>query len=201
MIRRELYAQARARGLVMLDAYNDANYGDGSQTDEQKIKAAKAIEASNTNVRERINELLEETRANREEREENRKDLVAFDDAMGRVEILQGLRTVFQLAIRQPEIEIEIPTGEHDEDGEPIMEKQTRKGAADNLGAANRALELMGKQEGMFADTKIIKSDTDGMGTVELRAAIDKIDEQLAQIRGTGGMAKQIDVIEVEAAE
>lgn len=201
MIRRELYAQARSRGLNMLDAYNDANYGDGSQTDEQKIKAAKAIEASNKNVRERIDELLELTRESRDEREEKRKDLVAFDDAMGKVEILQGLRTVFQLAIRQPEVTIPIPTGEYDEDDEPIMEMQTRKGAADNLGAANRALELMGKQEGMFADTKIIKNDTDGMGTTELRAAIDKIDEQLAQIRGTGEMAKQIDVIEVEAAE
>ena len=184
MVRRELYAQARSRGLNKLEAYEDAGYGKGDeQTYESRKACAHEIE-NGPGVRARIDELLEATRENREEREEKRKDLVAFDDAMGKAEILQGLRTVFTLAIQQ--------SVHQTKDGDLV------EGDPVNLGAANRALELMGKQEGMFADTKIIKREGDGMGKQQLLEAIEQVDAQLAAI---GETARTITVIEHEDYE
>jgi hypothetical protein len=178
MIRRELYCQAKVTGMTKADAYDEAGYGNEDQTRRQKEQSADNLERT-PNVKARIKELLEATFDSREAAEEKRKDLVAHEDAMGKVEILQGLRTVFELAIRQPEIK--------DAETEEVI----ALGPADNLGAANRALELMGKQEGMFADTKhIIHDDSRTMGKAQLIAAIEKVDAQLAAI---GGNAKVIE--------
>ena len=178
MVRQERYAQARARGLTQPKAYVEAGYEDG---DPHIVKeSARRLEAQPA-VRARIDELLEAGHEVAVEREEKRKDLVAFDDAMGKVEILQGLRTVFELAIKTS---VHVTKEGDLVDGDPV-----------NLGAANRALELMGKQEGMFADTKIIKREGDGMNTAQLRAAIEKLDEQLVQI---GEQAKDITVLDHE---
>ena len=128
--------------------------------------------------------MMERDHDTRLEREEKRKDLMAYDDAMGKVEILQGLRTVFDLAIREATIITK--------DGDVVA------GDPVNLGAANRALELMGKQEGMFIDRKhITRDDTTGMDTAALKAAIEKVDAQLA---GLGEKAKDITVIEHDAS-
>lgn len=181
MIRQERYAQARSRGLTQIKSYYEAGYN--GETDKTAHEAAVRLEKT-TAVRARIDELLEAQHEDAIEREEKRKDLVAYDDAMGKVEILQGLRTVFNLAIQQSVHQTK--DGEL-VDGDPV-----------NLGAANRALELMGKQEGMFADTKIIKREGDGMGKQQLLEAIEKVDAQLAAI---GETARTINVIEHDEHE
>ena len=183
MVRRELYAQARSRGLTQVEAYDEAGYGTEAQSPDRLRQRAVEIEA-NAEVRARIDELMERDHDTRLEREEKRKDLMAYDDAMGKVEILQGLRTVFDLAIREATIITK--------DGDVVA------GDPVNLGAANRALELMGKQEGMFIDRKhITRDDTTGMDTAALKAAIEKVDAQLA---GLGEKAKDITVIEHDAS-
>ncbi len=54
------------------------------------------------------------------------------------------------------------------------------------LAAANRALELVGKELGMFADKKHITIDRiERMDLKELQAAITEIDEKLAELRHT----------------
>lgn len=185
MVRQELFAQARSRGVVPDIAYIEAKYGDGSQTPEQQADAAKHLEAK-PKVRARIAELMEQRSEAREEREEQRKDMAVHEEAMNQAEILEGLRTVFKLAIQQS-----VHSTKEGElvDGDPV-----------NLGAANRALELMGKQKGMFADTKIIKNDHDFMGVPQLKAAIEKIDQLLIGQRRTktGDDAKVIEATVIE---
>jgi len=198
MIRRELYAQHRSRGMKQSQAYLEAGY---TGENEKYVRGAAIRLEGFPEVRERINELMERDHDMRVEREEKRKDMVAFEDAMGKVEILQGLRKVFELAIRQPELEVETKEPVLNDkgevvmkDNEPVMQTRTYKGPADNLGAANRALELMGKEEGMFIDRKhITRDNVDRMGSSALREAIEQIDAKLASI---GERTKDITIID-----
>ena len=186
IIRQELFAQARSRGMTITEAYVEAKYSTTDQTPIQMKDAGMRVDRQ-SKVRARINELVEQKSEAREERDEQRKDLAVYEDAMNSAEILEGLRTVFTLAIKQ--------SVHQTKDGDLV------EGDPVNLGAANRALELMGKQKGMFADTKIIKTDMEYMGVPQLQAAIEKIDEQLRIGRSkTGDDAKVIDaeVVEVD---
>lgn len=173
MFRRELYSQARGRGAPRTDAYIEAGYSPHSdQTRQQLVDGANHIEGA-PGVRERIAEIIVENAESREIAEERRRDAAAFDDAMGKVEILRGLREVFTLAIA-PSLKVR---GTDEETGEPVV----IEGNPNNLGAANRALELMGKEEGMFVDVKHIKTDnTSTMNRTQLEQAIAAIDEKLA---------------------
>ena len=71
--------------------------------------------------------------------------------------------------------------------------------AMDNgqLAAANRSLELIGKEMGMFVDRKHVTTDPGaGMGKEELLEAIQGIDKQLAEM----GVRPMIDVTPGQAA-
>lgn len=171
--------------MTVPDAYVDAKYGEEGQTRAQLIDAARKLE-DKPKVKARITELLELGRERREEREEDRKDMVVYEDAMNNAEILQGLRTVFTLAIER----------------ETIVTKagDLVEGNPNNLGAANRALELMGKQRGMFADTKIIKNETDHMNIEQLQAAIERVDQLLlAGARKMGDDAQVVEATVIDA--
>ena len=93
----------------------------------------------------------------------------AFDDGLTRAEVLSGLRRVFEMAV----------------EARPVFDKHgDEKGFTVNLTAANRALELMGKEAGMFVDRKhIIVDRIERMDLAQLRAAILDIDGKLAELR------------------
>lgn len=176
--RYELFAQAVASGSDIQAAYHGAGFGHGEQTSHQASVSASEVNCKPV-VKARIAEILEDTLVIRTEREEGRKDLEVFETAMNEATVLRNLQTVFELATERATI---ITKAGDLVQGDPV-----------NLGAANRALELTGKQLGMFADTKIIKRETDGMSRNDIKKAIEEID---AKLRSIGGDAKPVEVIE-----
>ena len=164
MIRREKYAQARARGLTQKEATIDAGY---ERDPTHPNRTSNRLEAE-PEVKARIAELLEAHGETKRIAEAKAVEAKAFDDAMGKAEVLQGLKTVFKMAI----------------EAQPVLDKEgNEKGFTVNLNAANRALELMGKEEGMFVDiTKRINDPGDGMTKNQLLEAIGRIDERLLQL-------------------
>ena len=170
MIRREKYAQARAMGCTQKEALKEAGY-EWDRTDAR-------LEA-NPAVRARIDELMEAHGETRRIAETKAVEDAAFSDAMGKAEVLQGLRTVFELAIAQMPI---VSSCTDKETGE-VSREVVGLGSPENLAAANRALELMGKQEGMFAEHRHIHTDPGvNMDRDQLLLAISRIDERLQAI-------------------
>ena len=171
MVRRERYAQARARGLTHEAASKDAGYTGSRQS-------AWMLEGRHPEIKARITELME---ANAEAGREGLKQAAkaqAFDDGLTRAEVLSGLRRVFEMAV----------------EARPVFDKEgDEKGFTVNLTAANRALELMGKEAGMFVDRKHIVVDRiERMDLTQLQAAIADIDGKLAELRRLPG--KMIDI-------
>lgn len=173
MIRRERYAQARARGLIQEDAHAAAGFP------EPNSRAAASAMEYKAGVKERIAWLVQEHAVEDRAAQVHEVERVKFEEAMGKAAILAGLREVFSLAIECPSF--------RDKEGKVLA-----KGEPNNLAAANRALELMGKEEGMFVDRKHVTTtqEGDGMDKPALLRAIQSIDRQLADL----GVKPMIDV-------
>ena len=172
MVRRERYAQARSRGLNREEAHADAGYpppNSGSAANNTEGRSG---------MKERIAWLVQEDAEAQRGVVHHEEESKAFEEAMGKAAILEGLRQVFELAIHSP----------------TVIDKAGKayEGAPNNLAAANRALELMGKEDGMFIDRKHITTfqEGDGMDKAALLKAIQGIDEQLAAM----GVRPMLDV-------
>ena len=165
MIRRELYAQARAGGKTLEAAHLEAGY-------EGNASAAHKLESRYPEVKTRIAELMEQNDAARQQGMKEAAKAQAFDEGLTRAEVLAGLRKVFEMAVEARPI------------SKTVKGKAITVGYTVNLQAANRALELMGKEAGMFIDRKHITVDRiERMDLKQLQAAILDIDTQLAELR------------------
>ena len=166
MIRRELYAQARARGVNQEMSMKEAGY-------TAKRQSAWDLEGRNPEIKARITELMERNDAAREQGMKEAAKAQAFDDGLTQAEVLAGLRKVFEMAV----------------EARPVFDKHgVESGFTVNLTAANRALELMGKEAGMFVDRKhIIVDRIERMDLKQLQAAIMEIDGKLAEMRALPG--------------
>ena len=166
MVRREMYAQARARGLTHRKAADEAGYT-GTR------EAAWELEGRHPEIKARITELMERNDAAREQGMKEAAKAQAFDDGLTQAEVLSGLRKVFEMAV----------------EARPVFDRNgEEKGFSVNLTAANRALELMGKEAGMFVDRKhIIVDRIERMDLKQLQAAIMEIDGKLAEMRALPG--------------
>lgn len=163
--RHELFCQHRADGLSQLAAYEKAGYRGGHKAN------ASALDRK-ANVKDRVHYLLSEkanavAKATAKAAAENTKRV-----AISKEWVLDQLIEVAEMGkAAEPVL---------DKDGNPVGEYKQ------NLAAANKALELIGKEIGMFIERKEIRTGT--LDDIPFKQRQDALDTIRAELQRRNGM-------------
>lgn len=177
----ELFVQEMAKGISAAEAYRNAGYA--AKGASSAVNANKLLKQPN--VRERLNELLSQ----REKTYAKATEMAAEALAIDREWIMRRLKENAERALQAIQAK--------DEDGAPAGEYKYEGSVA------NRALELLGKELGMFIERRESggPGDFERLSDAELRATLAAdlaaIDENRARIeaaasQGIAGRSRRL---------